>query len=86
MDDLVKKEIKKTTKKAGGSFALWGIGALVICCGGPIVLLAIISGGLTGFLGLIFSNLFFVAIGLLIVLLAIALFYTKVMKIKKQKG
>jgi len=86
MDYILKKEVKKTSKKAAGSFAVWGIGAALLCCGGPLIFLAIASGGAVGLLGVLFSNVFFVAIGLFIMSLTIALFYMKVMKIKKSRN
>lgn len=86
MDEEIKNEIKKTSKKAGGSLALWGIGALLICCGGPLVLLAIVSGGLTGLLGLIFTNVYIVAIGTLISILALVWLSVKFIKIKNRRG
>lgn len=86
MDYLVKKEINKTAKKAGGSFAFWGIGALLICCGGPLVLLVLVSGGAAGLLGLLASSVYLVTLGILISILAIAWFSVKFMKIKNKGG
>lgn len=71
METELKKEIKKTSKKATSSFAFWAIGAALICCGGPIVLFALIGGGAAGILGFLFSNLFLISAGVMIFLLTI---------------
>ncbi len=77
MEEVVKNEVKKTSKKAASSFAMWGVLAVLICCGGPLVLLALAAGGFTGFLGILVSNVYIVILGILISALALIWFSSK---------
>jgi len=82
MERIIRHKIKKTSIN---SFALWAIPAVLICCGGPIVLLALISGGAIGFLGILTANVFLVSFGILISFLVAIWFIAKLMSSKKTK-
>lgn len=80
MEEIVKKELKTTSKKAVASGGLWIAVLALVCCGGPIILLALLSGGVTGLFGVLTSSLFLFAVGVLVSLLAI------IWLVRKTKG
>lgn len=82
---MVKNEIEKTPKKTASSFALWAIPAVLICCAGPVVLLALTSGGAIGFLGILISNVFLLSLGILIFFLVAIWFIAKLVSSKRTK-
>lgn len=82
MDEIVKKEIKTTSKKAVASGGLWVAVLALVCCGGPIVLLILFSGGAASVLGFLSSNIFLIWVGFLVFIFVTVWMIAK-FKIKK---
>lgn len=78
MDEIVKKELKATSKKAVVSSGLWVAVLALVCCGGPIVLLVLLSGGAASILGFLFSSIVLITAGISVSILAIVWFATKI--------
>lgn len=86
MEQAVKNEIKKTSKKTAASLTLWAFIAIAICCGGPIVLLLLISGGVTGLLGTLLSNVYLVIFGLFVSISALFWVFVKFLNARGRKN
>lgn len=86
MEQAVKNEIKKTSKKTAASLTLWAFIAIAICCGGLIVILLLISGGATGLLGALISNVYLGIFGFIVFISVLFWFLVKFLNVRSKKN